>query len=277
MTDHRQAIAGVFDRAAPTYDSVGVEFFGAVGRRVVELAELRLGERVLDVGSGRGASLFPAAEAVGPVGGVTGIDFAPAMVALTLEEVRRRGLAHVEVEVMDAQEPRLPQASYDVVLASLVAFFLPDPVAGLRAWRAATRPDGRLVLTTFSARDDDRWAWLEEVLPMRDRRASQPDEEESSPFDTAEGVHALLLDAGWVDASSADQRHEVTYDDPDQWLRWSWSHGMRMFWERVPADHVDAARELAVARLQEMVARDGKLSNQMDVRYTTASAGPLLT
>ena len=78
MGDPRQAVAGVFDRAAPTYDNVGVEFIAAVGRTLVSDAGIRPGERVLDVGCGRGAVLIPAADAVGPERSVLGIGGGPA-------------------------------------------------------------------------------------------------------------------------------------------------------------------------------------------------------
>ena len=67
-------IAGVFGRAAPIYDRIGPRFFAHFGRRLVELAEVPSGARVLDVATGRGAALFAAAEAVGRHGHVTGID-----------------------------------------------------------------------------------------------------------------------------------------------------------------------------------------------------------
>ena len=53
------------------------------------------------------------------------------MVELTAVEAAERGLTNVTVEVQDAQEPRLEPASFDVVLSSLVVFFLPEiPLRG---------------------------------------------------------------------------------------------------------------------------------------------------
>jgi ubiquinone/menaquinone biosynthesis C-methylase UbiE len=275
MEDWRPAIAGVFDRAAGSYDAVGVDFFSTVGTRLVARAALAPGQQVLDVGCGRGAATFPAAEAVGDRGTVHAIDLAPTMVALTTAAAEQRGIAQVRAEVMDAQEPDLPVATYDAVLSSLVVFFLPDPLAGLRAWRRATRDGGRLAITTFADHDDERWAWVQEVLPTRDPRSStavDADRQEDGPFESAENLHRLLAAAGFADARSEEQEHVVHFADPDQWLRWSWSHGMRMFWERVPEERRDDARREALGHLERMRETHGDLELAMTVRYTTATA-----
>ncbi len=64
----KQGVAGVFDRSAETYDQVGVDFFTPLARDLVARAALREGERVLDVGAGRGAVVCAAASAVGASG-----------------------------------------------------------------------------------------------------------------------------------------------------------------------------------------------------------------
>jgi len=276
MTDPRETVAGVFERSAPTYDAVGVAFFTDVGRRLVALADVQAGERVVDLGCGRGAALFPAATAVGPTGTVLGIDLAPTMVALTRADARVRGLANVSVEMGDAQEPGLTSGRYDVVLSSLTVYLLPDPLAALRAWRDAVVDGGRLALTTFAGRDDPRWAWLSEIFPSRDPAASTLDldagsDEDTGPFSSSERLHELLTEAGWRDATSVEQDHDVRFADADQWVEWSWSHGMRMYWEQMAESDRPAAEATARERLQAMKA-DGLLL-RMQVRYTTATAG----
>ena len=156
MTDQREAIAGVFDRAAETYDQGGVEFFGAVGRQLVQRRRPVTPVSASWTSAADAARcMFAAAAAVGESGSVLGIDLAPSMVALTAADAAAHGVGNVETAVMDAQEPDLEANAFDAVLSSLVLFFLPDPTAALRAWRAATRDDGRLGITTFAGRDDD--------------------------------------------------------------------------------------------------------------------------
>ncbi len=78
MSDKKRAdkdlIAAIFGRAAPTYDRVGPRFFTYFGSRLVDIAHIPVGAKVLDVASGRGAVLFPAVARVGAAGSVIGID-----------------------------------------------------------------------------------------------------------------------------------------------------------------------------------------------------------
>lgn len=108
--NQKQKIAAVFGRAAPTYDRTGR--FAYFGQRLVAAVDLAPGARVLDVASGRGAVLFPAAEAVGPQGQVTGIDLSGPMVEATSAKIQSRGLTHAEVLLMDAE--RMTLAERDV-------------------------------------------------------------------------------------------------------------------------------------------------------------------
>ncbi|MGN6129345.1 MAG: class I SAM-dependent methyltransferase, partial [Nocardioidaceae bacterium] len=118
-------VVRLFDDLAADYDRSGVDFFMPIARRLVELLEVRPGERALDLGCGRGAVTFPLAAAVGEAGHVTAVDLSPAMVSLA----RSVAPANVEVACLDAAAPDLPERSYGVVASSLVLFFLPDPAA----------------------------------------------------------------------------------------------------------------------------------------------------
>src|SRR5688500_2176491 len=83
------------------------------GRRLVEGVGVSAGDAVLDVATGRGAVLFPAAERVGPGGSVVGIDLAVGMVERTRAEIERRGVANASVRQMDAERLDFADGSFD--------------------------------------------------------------------------------------------------------------------------------------------------------------------
>jgi SAM-dependent methyltransferase len=264
-------MAAVFDRSAPTYDNVGVAWFTPLSQGLVREIAPEPGDRALDIGCGRGAALFPLAEAVGPTGRVTGIDLAPGMVEATREDVSARGLTNVDLHVMDAAAPELPEASFDVVASSFVIFFLPEPTAALIAWRELLVPGGRLGISMFGKRDP-RWEWIDEVFrpyqpaELREARSGGT----GGPFRTDEGVVRLLTAAGFTGVRTAGRDFEVVFTGPDQWHDWSWSHGQRAFWEMVPAAERDRVREIATERIEESRGPDGQIRLSQRVRYTIA-------
>ncbi len=97
---------------------------------------------VADLGCGTGTLAVLLAEAGHRV---TGVDFAPAMVAAARAKAEAAGL-DVDVREGDAADPPLPAASCDVVLSRHVLWALPSPEDALDRWAALLRPDGRLVL-----------------------------------------------------------------------------------------------------------------------------------
>lgn len=260
-------IVGVFDRAADTYDAVGVPWFQPIALGLVEELAVRPGERVVDLGCGRGAALVPLARATGPSGRALGLDLSPRMVERTARDVQ--DLRHVEVRVADASAPGLAPASYDVVASCLVLFFLPDPGAAVRTWVEALVPGGRLGVTTFGPQDE-RWKQVDALfapyLPqaMRDARTSGA----RGAFASDEGVERLLTQAGLVDVRTAHRTVEARFSGPDQWLEFSWSHGQRAMWEAVPQERHAELRQQAAARVQSFADGSGGLGFTQDVRHT---------
>ncbi|MCB0896352.1 MAG: methyltransferase domain-containing protein [Nocardioidaceae bacterium] len=263
----KAGVAGVFDRAATTYDQVGVEFFRPIGRFLVSRTDPRPGERVLDVGCGRGASAIPAAEAVGPTGSVLATDLAPSMV----EGLRgsASALPWLTVEVGDAEQP--PDGAFDVVQAGLVLFFLPSLDTALARYREVLTADGRLGFTWFG-QPDARWGpvfgALAADLPEHERpnRAA-----EDGPFGSVPAMHEHLTALGWTDVTTEKLVLEVQVRDADHWFEWSWSQGYRTVLEKLESrDLLAAARERVRRLLEEMAARDGALTWRAEVQATLA-------
>jgi len=190
IAKRKQKIVGVFSRTAPAYDQVGPRFFTHFGHRLVELARIPNGAQVLDVATGRGAVLFPAAEAVGRSGHVTGIDLSEGMVHETADEIRRLKLKNVEVRQMDAEDLQFPDASFDVVLSSFALLFFPQPDRALSEMHRVLKPNGRIALTTWDNVGDEQWKWFEEDL----FKAYVPSEAETEQASASQSPPPLELD-----------------------------------------------------------------------------------
>ena len=229
----KRGIAGVFDRASATYDRTGVDFFGIVGRRLVERAAFVPGERVLELGCGRGAATVPAAQRVGPGGLVLALDLAEGMVLRTREDLEASGLHQVVCRVGDAEDPDVEAAGWDAVPASLVLFFLPRHEEAMRSYRRLLRPGGRLAFSWF-ADDDPRWEPVFEALvsdlPEGQRGPGRPGA--GGPFEDPGAMETFLTEAGY---QSVTEVEPVTVHYPDEATWWAtlWSHGARGTVERL--------------------------------------------
>lgn len=260
MTD--SPVGRLFDSLADQYDQVGVDFFQPIAEHLVRCLDPKPGERALDLGCGRGAALLRLARATGRA---TGIDLAPRMVAAAAEQAAAEGLG-VEVVVGDAQAPGI-DGPFDLIASSLVLFFLPDPLAALRAWHQLLVDGGRVGVTTFGPYSDDWRATDEVLLRHRPPEAKDPRAVES-PFATDEGVEALLSEAGFASVRTETMVVAVRFDDAEHWYRWSWSQGQRRMWEAIPADERDDVRREAMAAVDRIRRDDGRIGFDQVVRAT---------
>lgn len=274
--DQRARLVAVFDAVAETYDRVDVEFFQPIAVGLVKQLAPVSGERVLDVGCGRGAVLFKVAAAVLPAGEATGLDLSPRMVAASTSEAERAGL-QVTVLVGDAQAPDLPDGSLDAITASLVLFLLPDPAAALRSWRRLLVDGGRVAVSTFGTYTPG-WEAVDGVfaqyLPpgLRDARTSG----KQGPFGSDAGVERLLADAGFGEVRTVREVVPVRFDGADHWHRWTMSIGQRSFWESVPEEDRPMVRARAYAAVEATREHnpDGRMGFDQQVRYTLGHKGP---
>jgi len=265
--DRRAAIAAVFDAAADTYDNVDVDFFTPIAVRLVQELAPQPGEACVDIGCGAGQALIELAREVGSTGRAVGIDLAPRMVAAATAAAEAAGV-DVEVRLGDAQEPNL-EGAYDVVAASLVLFFLPDPVAALGAWRELLIDGGRVGVSTFGDHLTPAWRSVDEVFaPYLAQTGDDGARDAPNPFASVEGVQGLLVDAGFSEVRTTSAVVSPRFDDHDHWFRWTMSHGQRGRWLAVPHDDQADVLAATAAALEQCRDRDGRIGFDQTVYFT---------
>ena len=141
--------------AAPFYDV----YCGAVGlgqgfrERTMQVAAIRSGEKILDVGCGTGVLTRRAVEAAGSVGSAIGIDPGQDMIHVAKENAQRL-VSRAEFKVAAIEQLPFGSAHFDVVLSSLMLHHLPPDLKqqGLREVYRVLKPGGRFVVVDLSAR-----------------------------------------------------------------------------------------------------------------------------
>ena len=125
-----------FDVAADAYDRFMGRYSSLLSPQLADLAGVREGQRVLDVGCGPGALTRELVRRLGPTN-VAAVD--PSVPFVEAAAVRNAG---VDVRQAAAEDLPFADATFDVTLAQLVVHFMTDPIAGLSEMARVTRPGG---------------------------------------------------------------------------------------------------------------------------------------
>jgi ubiquinone/menaquinone biosynthesis C-methylase UbiE len=158
-----------WDKASGEYERYWRDALEPVKARVLALADIQAGERVLDVACGTGLVTFPAAQAAGPAGAVVGADLSEDMVRRAAEQARARGVTNATFERMDAEDLQCEPHAFDLVLCALGLMYVPDPQKAVAEMHRMVRPGGRVVVAVWGARSRCGWA---EIFPIVERRVA---------------------------------------------------------------------------------------------------------
>ena len=117
---------------------------------VMELAGVRPGMSVADVGAGEGYYTVRLARAVGPLGRVLAEDIVPEVRDRLSERVQRENLDNVAVKLGTSANPLLPARSFDRVFLVHMYHEVQSPYAFLWHLRESVKPDGLVILVDYN-------------------------------------------------------------------------------------------------------------------------------
>lgn len=146
-SNFKQRDGSSYDAYAETYNQYIEPLAAPLARRLCSLAQLRAGDRVLDVGCGTGVATRWAARAVAPSGSVLGIDLSAGMIDMAVRAGAPPGASPLEFRVMDAEALDLPAESFDAVVSLCAVLHFPDVASGLSEMFRVLKPGGRLVVS----------------------------------------------------------------------------------------------------------------------------------
>jgi SAM-dependent methyltransferase len=177
--------------------------FAPIAEAVVDRADLRNGEHVLDVGCGPGAPTFAAAWRGGPSGRAVGGDISAPLVELARRRAGEAGLEGVTFQLADAQTEAF-SPGFDALVSRFGVMFFPDPVEAFVNLRRALKPGGRLAFACWRGPEDNP---ISEV-PLRAAApflTELPAFERNAPgrfgFADPDRVRGVLAESGWRDVA----------------------------------------------------------------------------
>ncbi|MBS1883359.1 MAG: class I SAM-dependent methyltransferase [Actinobacteria bacterium] len=183
-----------------------------VSERLVELAGVRPGGRVLDVAAGYGEPALTAARKVGPEGRVVATDIAAEMLAFGRARVAAAGLGNVEFVESDAAGLDFSPASFDAAVSRWGIIFEPDAEAAARRIRGFLEPGSRIAISSWGPPDQVPFL----SIPMRTTmaRLNLPAPPAGTPGPLSRPTPAAiggLLEGGGFSKVAVEQA-EVTFE-----------------------------------------------------------------
>lgn len=176
------------------------DLIGPLGHVALDAADLRAGERILDVGCGCGNTTMDLARRVGPTGSVLGVDISGVMLAEARRACQHQGIANASFHQADAQTYSF-EGSFDVTFSRFGVMFFSDPPAAFANLALALRAGGRLTFLCWQGLQRNPWMMvpLEAALQhLPPPPLPKPDTPGPFAFADADRVRSILGSAGFT-------------------------------------------------------------------------------
>ena len=261
----RAHLAGLWDRVAGGWGR-HADYADARGaqsaERMLELAQVSSGDRVLELACGPGGLGFAAAERVGPGGEVVLTDVAEQMTAIATARGAQLNLGNVAFRRLDLERIDEPDAAYDVVLCREGLMFALAPDRAVAEMRRVLRPGGRAAVAVWAARERNPWLGLMMDVVSAHTGAPVPPPGIPGPFALGDAgeLRRLFDGAGLADVRVGELSVPLRTASFDEW------------WERTTA--LAGPRSAILAAMPEGAVHALRERARAAVRpYETAAGG----
>lgn len=193
-----------WEDAAPAWHRWGPtleRWLGPATDRMLELAGVRAGSRVLDVAAGAGGQSIAAARRSGPSGAVVATDISPKILEFASVAATEAGQTITTVEADGEHLDQFPDGSFDAVISRLGLIYLPDQPGAVRGVRRVLREGGRFAAVVYAGADRNEFFSIP-VSIIRDRAqlpAPQPGQPGPFSMGDPERLSDLLAANGFTD------------------------------------------------------------------------------
>jgi len=247
MSEVKENVINLWDKVAPEFGKIGPKYWNDFGKILVELSEIKRGAKVLDIGMGRGASLFPAIIKVGKEGYIVGIDNSEVMVNETHKDILDKNIVNAKVIKMNAQCLEFEEESFDNVICGFGFGFLIMSENKLEGLKAILKNGGQAGFSIWGTQEDQKWLTeiINKYIPpntqnMNNKKADIP------KFDETRHIIKILEDSGFCNIKVHEENADVVYSSKEEWWQEMWSNAVRGIFERIENLGADVFKEFKV-------------------------------
>ena len=235
-----------------------------ISERLVELAGVRAGSRVLDVAAGYGEPALTAARRAGPEGSVVATDISAEMLAFGRERAAAAGLGNLEFIESDASSLDFPPGSFDAAVSRWGIIFEPAAEAAAAGIRGFLRPGARMAISSWG--EPDQVPFLS--IPMRTtmERLNVPPPPPGTPGPLSRPTPAALaglLEGGGFSNVAVEQAAVVfEFDSPEHFTAYvrAIAAPIRAMIEQQPGEAQEEAWQAITQAVAEAAGGSGPLS-----------------
>ena len=192
-----------------------------VSDRMVEMAGIKAGDRVLDVAAGYGEPTLTAARVVGPEGSVVASDISSGMLSYGRERATVSGLENIEFVESDAISLDLPAQSLDAALSRWGIIFEPDGEGAAARVRGFLKPEARMAIASWGPPERVPMLAVPMMTAMKRLDLPPPPPGKPGPLSrpTPEAIGGLLEGGGFSGIKVDQLDLSMEWDSPEDFTR----------------------------------------------------------
>ena len=292
-------------RDATSYDSLTEQFDHFTERlsspladRLIELAEIKSSDHVLDIGTGTGIVALRAAKSGETV---TGIDLSEQMLETSRLKAGRLGLeSQIEFRQMDAERLEFPDASFNVVVSLFALLHFPDPLTALKEIYRVMKPGGRFVVAVgsgpplvsvsglshrlkvfpdimrrFQGKQLVAPGFLDSLVESHFPESMEPEESHlaSQSHNRTQSIASLVRSAGFTVLQTSWQGHQAEFGTPEEFwdIQRTFSSISRKRLNDAAPEKLESLRQEFFRECRTVQFRGGNLVYPFGAYYVTAS------
>jgi len=209
----------------------GLDYWTAIGIRLAEHMDYSQGTKVLDVGTGWGACIIPAAKKIGPQGYAIGIDLWKNSIKEIMNNAKKHGLTNISAEIMNARTISFDDNFFDYVISGFIGFcgefdfknntYITDNSIMENFYRVL-KPQGKMGLSTWLKQGE--LDCLRELIKnyLEKYTSASAQEIEAVPIsysqEAIEGIERIMQDAGFQKIKIITEDFILKYHSIDDWF-----------------------------------------------------------